>query len=197
MTEGMIGKSVRCIACNERFAADPEVKPPPPPPRRPPRPPDLPPDALPRQDEEELAPDGRPFCPGCGRRVNWEWTVCYNCGEPFDLAEDGRRRVRSQRNMPRRDCVPHRGPTVVTMGNITLAFGALSLCIFGLGVLVTVPLGVTTIVMATGDLGQMETGTMDRDGRTKTENGRTAAITGLVLGIVFSAGWGLFYWSHW
>jgi hypothetical protein len=203
MTEAMIGKTVRCIACEQRFAADPEVKPPPPPPRRPSAPARSEPydsheplPAPPRRDAEEFASDGRPFCPGCGRRVNWDWIVCLHCGEQFELEFDRRRRRREPYERPRRDSVPHRGPLIANMGNITLAVGALTLCIFGAGVLVTVPLGVTTIVLATSDLGQMRTGLMDPAGRTQTENGRTAAITGLVLSLVFAAGWALFHLSR-
>src|SRR5207248_11399256 len=69
MTEAMIGKSVRCIACSERFAADPEVQPPPPPPRRVPAGPVPAGPEAPRRGpsppgaDEEFGPDGRPFCP--------------------------------------------------------------------------------------------------------------------------------------
>jgi hypothetical protein len=192
MTEASIGQRVRCIACNERFLADPAVKPPPPPPRRPPPRPELPPGGLPappRADEDELAPDGRPFCPGCGRRVNWDWIVCYHCGEPFDYSQDARRHERTLLKRPRRDSFPHRGPMIANLGNIALAIGAVSLCTAGLLVIVTVPLAITTIVMASTDLNQMRLSQMDPAGRVQTENGRTAAITGLVLSLIFSAGW--------
>ena len=198
MTEAMVGKTVRCIACEQRFAADPEVKPPPPPPRRPPPPPDpeppLPPPVPARRDAEDFAPDGRPYCPGCGRRVNWDWISCLHCGQPFELEFDRRpRRDRDRYERPRRDSVPHRGAAIAAMGNITLAVGALSLCLFGLGAVVAVPLGATTIVLASSDLAQMRTGLMDAAGRAQTENGRTAAITGLVLSLIFAGGWALFH----
>jgi hypothetical protein len=61
---------------------------------------------------------------------------------------------------------------------------------------VTIPLGVTTIALATTDLSQMRAGQMDPTGRTQTENGRTTAIIGLGLGAIFSAGWGLLHWTR-
>ena len=197
MAEGVIGQRVRCIACNDRFIADPNVKPPPPPPRRPPRP--LPPPGAtpspPLPEGDELADDGRPFCPGCGRRVNWDWLVCYHCGEPFDYDEDAPRRRGRNLTRVRRDCLRHRGALIAKLGNLSLGVGALCLCILGLGVVATVPVALTTIWMATVDLNQMRTGQMDPAGRVQTENGRTAAITGLVLSLVFAAGWGLLWLS--
>jgi hypothetical protein len=199
MAEGVIGQRVRCIACSERFLADPAVKPPPPPPRRSPPRPERPRDGLPsppRADEDELAPDGRPFCPGCGRRVNWDWIVCYHCGEQFDYSQDAPRRERSLLTRPRRDCFPHRGALIANLGNITLGVGAVSLCLFGVGAIVAVPVGISTIVMASGDLNLMRGGQMDPAGKAQTENGRTAAVTGLVLSLVFAVGWILLYLSQ-
>jgi hypothetical protein len=204
MAEGMVGRQVRCIACNQRFLADPEVLPPPPPPRpvpaHPPAQQSVPiPQGGPgpRADEPEFAADGRPFCPGCGRRVNWDWITCFHCGEQFDLSQDGRRRDRDRfRDRTRRDTIPHRGALIANLGNITLAVGALSLCLFGVGLVVTLPLGVATIVLATTDLGQMRMHQMDIAGRVQTENGRTAAVVGLVLSVVFAAGWALLYLSR-
>src|SRR5262249_33439769 len=153
------------IGCQGAFVADPAVQPPPPPPRRPAAP--VPAQAQPRggelpeleREEEVVGPDGRPYCPGCGRRVNWDWMVCYHCGEQFALSQFPRERGRRYRQ--RRDSSPHRGSTIHTMGNVTLAVGAVSLCILGLGVVVALPLGIATIVMATSDLEQMRVGVMD------------------------------------
>lgn len=82
------------------------------------------------------------------------------------------------------------------MGNITLGVGALSLCVFGVGALVAVPVGIATIVMANSDLNLMKLGQMDPGGRVLTENGRKAAVTGLVLSLLFAAGWLLLLWTH-
>jgi hypothetical protein len=200
MMEGTIGQRVRCIACRERFVADPDVKPPPTPPRRPPTLPQPPrgEPLPPRAGDDEFGPDGRPICPGCGRPVNWEWIVCYHCGEPFELEHNSRRRdpERWMRHRPRRDSFPHRGTAIANMGNITLVVGLVSLCLFGLGIVVTVPLGLTTIVMATSDLNQMRSGQIDAAGRLQTENGRMAAITGLALSLIFSTGWLLLHLSR-
>jgi hypothetical protein len=189
MAEGVIGQRVRCIACQEHFLADPNVKPPPPPPRRPPA-------APPGVGDDELAPDGRPFCPGCGRRVNWDWIVCYHCGEQFDFDPDPRRRERGFYKRPRRDCISHRGALLANLGNITLGVGALSLCLLGVGAVVTVPLGISTIVMASGDLNLMRSGQMDPAGKAQTENGRNAAVIGLALSLIFAAAWIMLYLSQ-
>ena len=151
---------------------------------------------LPRADEDVLAPDGRPFCPGCGRRVNWDWVVCYHCGEQFDYDQDPRRRERILLNRPRRDCVPHRGALIANLGNITLGIGALSLCLLGVGAVITVPLGISTLVMASADLNLMRGGQMDPAGKAQTENGRTAAVIGLALSAIFAIGWILLYLSQ-
>ncbi len=196
MAEGVIGHSVRCMACQGRFVADPNVKPPPPPPRRTKPPPETVP--LQQTDEEGPATDNRPFCPGCGRRVNWDWLVCYHCGEPFDFDPDAdpRRRERALLQRPRRDSIRHRGTLIANLGNLTLGVGALSLCLLGVGAVITLPMGITTIVMANGDLNLMRTGQMDPAGKMQTENGRNAAVIGLALSLIFAAGWGLFALSR-
>jgi hypothetical protein len=79
------------------------------------------------------------------------------------------------------------------MGNITLVVGGLSLCLVGLGLLVCLPLGITTWVMANHDLEKMRSGEMEPQGRGQTENGRTSAITGIVLSLFFAAGYALLF----
>jgi hypothetical protein len=91
----------------------------------------------------------------------------------------------------RRDCEPHRGSFLAAMGNFTLAAGGLTLCVAGLPVLVALPLGITTWIMASNDLAKMGKGEMEVQGRPQTESARTSAITGLVLSLFFAAGWGL------
>jgi hypothetical protein len=217
MSESMIGRSVRCISCNHRFIASspteaetrrveplaphqtlPVVD------RGPPGravPPPLPPgfdDPTPqfRSPADELDDDrppagaDLPCCPACGRRIPWEALRCGHCG--VELAMDpGYRRFRRRAGQVRRDCEPHRGAMLSAMGNITLAAGGLTLCLLGLPLLVTLPLGITTWVMATADLGKMRNGEMEAQGRFPTESARTSAITGMVLSLFFAAGWGL------
>jgi hypothetical protein len=133
-----------------------------------------------------------PFCPGCGRRVHWDALTCPHCGEELEeeshLARAFRRGTRELAPLPlRRDGVPHRGKLIARMGNVCLIFGGLSLCIAGLGAIVCFPLGIVTWVMANNDLEQMRTGVMDPRGRQETETGRTGAVVGMVISLLFAA----------
>jgi hypothetical protein len=82
------------------------------------------------------------------------------------------------------------------MGNISLAVGALTLCTFGIGALISVPMGVTIWILAKQDLDEMRAGRMDPDGRQATENARTGGILGVVLGLMFGTFFAVVYLSH-
>jgi hypothetical protein len=207
----MLGRRVRCIGCDHRFTASspteaetrrveplPAHEPPAASPERsgpPPLPPgfDDPTPHRPRAAHDEDAPPlpgaELPCCPACGRRVPWEALRCGHCGEQLEI-DPGYHRFRRGARM-RRDCEPHRGPLLAGMGNITLFAGGLTLCAAGIPLLLALPLGVTTWVMAANDLAKMRTGEMEDQGRAQTEGARTSAITGLVLALFFAAGWGL------
>jgi hypothetical protein len=146
----------------------------------------LPPATANRQDQDEDEADCRPFCPGCGRRVNWEVSRCPHCGEELEAENDLRRRLRLGRWV-RRDSLPHRGRLIAALGTFSMVAGGLSLCLFGLGAVVALPAGVAAWVMANRDLELMRSGEMDPGGRPQTENGRTGAIVGIVLGLLFAA----------
>ena len=216
MSESMIGRSVRCISCNHRFTAAspteaetrrveplPAREPPPPADRGAPGrsgPPPLPagfdgPMPIRGQGgdpDDDHPPVGAdlPCCPACGRRVPWEALRCTQCGVELEM-DPGYQRFRRRTGRLRRDCEPHRGPMLAGMGNITLVAGGLTLCLAGLPLLVTLPLGITTWVLAAADLGKMRNGEMEAQGRIQTETARTSAITGIVLSLFFAAGWGL------
>jgi hypothetical protein len=188
MAEALLGQPVRCFACAHRFVATPG-----PPPRAGKGPRDLPPLLAPpweprgEDDEDEPAEDRRPFCPGCGRRISWEAVVCRHCGEELEPEDEGRARHHRLINRVRRDCEPHRGRLIAGLGNFSMIVGGLSLCLAGLGAIVSVPVGVAAWVMANHDLDQMRKGAMDPRGKTQTENGRTGAIVGIVLGLLFAS----------
>ena len=218
MADAMLGRAVRCISCGHRFTASspsepetrrvaplPAVEPSPQERQAAPGragPPPLPPgfdEPAPvpgrrfGEPDEERRPRGPelPCCPACGRRVPWEAVRCLHCGAELET-DPGYARLRRRGPAPvRRDCEPHRGPLLAGMGNFTLAAGGLTLCVAGLPLVVVLPLGITTWVMASNDLARMRTGEMEPDGRTQTESARTSAITGLVLSVFFAAGWGL------
>lgn len=64
---------------------------------------------------------------------------------------------------------------------------------FGLGGVVSVPLGILTWLMANRDLERMGDGRMDPRGRAQTQTGRTGAVTGMILGLIFAAFYALVY----
>jgi hypothetical protein len=208
MLESAFGKSVRCIACDHRFIVSPpaetetrRVEPLParerppgaewrsvPAPR--PLPPDDPDDDRPPRDSD------LPCCPACGWRVPWEALRCGQCGVELEV-DGGYDRFRQRpAGRLRRDCVPHRGALLSAMGAFTLIAGGLTLCLFGVPLLVTLPLGITTWLMAAGDLEKMRAGEMDDRGRGQTESGRTCAAFGVVLSLFFGGGWGLMFLSR-
>ncbi len=82
------------------------------------------------------------------------------------------------------------------MGAVALVAGGLTLCLFGVPLLVTLPLGITTWLMAAGDLEKMRSGEMDDRGRGQTESGRTTALFGVIISLFFAAGWGLMLLSR-
>jgi hypothetical protein len=153
--------------------------------RLPPRRFQLPIPIRPLLDEDE---DGLPFCPGCGRRVRWEAYVCPYCEEEFEDDRELRRQVRRHSGQLKRDTEPHRGTTIVNLGNASMTLGIFSLC-GGVTALAGLPLGIIGWVMANGDLEAMRRGALDQRGRKQTEAGRLNAITGVILGAVFATIW--------
>ncbi len=205
MADSTIGRPVRCISCDHRFTASspaevetrrvgplPPVEPPPAPERGPPH---RRPAGEPDEDHRPPPGAGRPCCPRCGRPVDWEAFRCASCGEQLEF-DGGCRRFRWPGLPPRRDAEPHRGPLLSGLGTVALAAGGLTLCLAGAPLLVVLPLGVTTWVMASNDLKKMRTGEMDPEGRGATESARASAVIGMVLGVFFAAVWGLLALSH-
>jgi hypothetical protein len=189
MPEGILGRRVRCFGCGNSFVAAPS---PPAPERKPPPPKPVPPRRAADEDEEEAVP--LPFCPSCGRPVRWKARRCSHCGEEFeDESAYGRPARRREPPPPQFDGLPHRGELITNLGNISLVVGCLSMCLFGLGAVVSVPLGVAAWVLAQNDLAQMRAGRMDPAGKTLTENGRGAAITGIALSLAIVAAYVLFF----
>lgn len=188
MAEGLLGRRVRCIACQAPFTAEAGTPQPP----RPTLPPPLPRTAAAKRPDEEDDEDRRPFCPGCGRRVGWEVTRCPRCGEELGPENDLRRRLRLGQWV-RRDSLPHRGRLIAGLGTFSMITGGLSLCLFGLGSVVALPAGIAAWVMANRDLELMRHGEMGPSGRTQTENGRVAAIVGVTLATLFAAFFALMF----
>jgi hypothetical protein len=222
MAESLLGRSVRCQSCDERFVATAEAQPSPPvrapllpdPPSEPPHTPEPPRrfDPPPRFDAPPRPPESRPLqrdfrdpeyrsvddelprCPGCGRGVAWDYRICPYCGEEFETEGRGRRYY--GRHGPRRDMEGHRGAVIAGLGKASLVLGGLTLCLPIIPALVSVPLGITAWVMAINDLEGMRSGRVDPEGRAQTEDGRNHAVIGIVLACLFALGWFCFWLAH-
>lgn len=192
VADALLGQRVRCFGCQYAFvamvgkAAPPPVQQEAPPiPRvvRPPHP----------DDEDASGSEGGPYCPGCGRRIRWTDLRCPYCGEELEPEEGPRPVWRHPDVLIRRDYEPHRGKLILSFGNLSMIVGGLSLCFLGFGAVLSVPLGVLIWVMANHDLERMRDGRMDPRGKSQTENGRTGAIAGLILGLLFASFYALIY----
>src|SRR5262249_55664718 len=127
-------------------------------------------------------------CPGCRARVTHGMQRCPACG--YRLAEREDERPWERRDGPlRRDCEPHRGPLVVTLGRISLCLsipGLLGVAYFPfiLASFVGTGMGIIVWVMARDDLDQMEQKVMDPAGQASTETAQTCSKLGFTIGII-------------
>ncbi len=196
VADTLLGRRVRCFGCQRPFVATAERNPPPSWRGEPPTPQGA---NAPRLgaagDEDESATGERgPFCPGCGRRIAWSDLCCPFCGEELEPEDDNTRRGRQRiAERIRRDAAPHRGALIVSLGNVSMIVGALTLCTFGLGACFSIPMGILTWIMANHDLEQMRDGRIDPRGKAQTETGRTGAIAGIILGLIFAVFYAFIY----
>jgi hypothetical protein len=200
MADALLGRRVRCFACKHSFLATAERIAPP----RRREMPDSPSGrlrdpasriAVPHDDEQEDFDSGErgPFCPGCGRRIAWRDLSCPYCGEELEPEDETWAERRQVLDRICRDQEPHRGALILSLGNVSMIVGGLSLCSFGLGAVVSVPLGILAWLMANRDLERMREGRMDPRGKAKTQTGRTGAIAGVILGVIFAAFYALLW----
>lgn len=197
--DALLGRRVRCFACKHSFLATTERIAPP----RQRETPDAPSGRLrdparrlgvPRDNEEDFDSGERgPFCPGCGRRIAWMDLTCPHCGEELEPEDEARSTRRQAIDRIRRDYEPHRGALILSLGNVSMIVGGLSLCTFGVGAAVSMPVGILVLAMANRDLERMREGRMDPRGKSQTETGRTGAIAGIILGGIFAAFYALLW----
>jgi hypothetical protein len=94
----------------------------------------------------------------------------------------------------RHDCEPHRGESLALLGDLSLLFGILSLCLTLFACLVPLPwwvplacnlsglcLGVPAYALARGDLAKMRAGRMDPGGQLPTLRGHNSGLLGVAL----------------
>jgi hypothetical protein len=205
------GRLVKCPTCAVTFTApDPTTPAVPPPTAAGPTPATPPPSARPLAMEAREVPAGtddapraqprrqrsngrrggrrraadRDLCPSCREPVPDEALECPFCGEALD-DEDERPWERGRR--VRRDCEPHRGGVVLTLGIVSLVAisgSCLGLCIGPLAVpfiLVSLALGIPAWVMGQGDLRKIDRRIMDPDGESQTRAGMVCGMIGTII----------------
>jgi predicted Zn finger-like uncharacterized protein len=190
--------------------------PPPPPPRKeeivrkesapePVRPkPAAKPKPKPKPREEEEDDDGKAPCPYCGERIRPNSIRCKFCGEELDeedqeeedyQEERPSRRGRKRGRGIRRDSLPHRGGTVLTLGIISVVsvvFDVLLACCCFPALWVTALVGLGTGIpawmMGHSDLADMRTGAKDPSGRGSTQAGWICGMIGTILNALILIG---------
>lgn len=192
----LAGKSVQCPACGRLLQVGPGRAPPAGPPSAAGAEPPLlvvPAEGVPVRLIEGVPPPPAPLRPV----LIESWRDPQPPGRP-----DDERPWESPGPGPRRDCEPHRGPVLKTLGLVSLLLGMPSLCgamclPLAVSGLLSTALGIATWVMAQGDLRKMDDKVMELEGRASTQTGRDYAIAGMVLGglgLICSVGVHLLPW---
>jgi hypothetical protein len=186
---------VKCANCGGTFEAKAEPPPshretppstarrntPPPSSRRPPPTRSDSSRARRRDKEDDLEP-----CPFCRGRNRFGASRCRHCGEELNEEEDDRPWERGIR----RDCEPHRGGLVLTLGIVSIVCGAMAapfaFC-YGVGAVIAaigLGLGIPAWVMGHRDLARMRQGVKDPQGRGTTQGGWICGIIGTCLNVI-------------
>jgi hypothetical protein len=83
----------------------------------------------------------------------------------------------------RRDCDPHRGPLLLTLACLSIAFGLLG-CFLLIPAIPGVILGMVGYAMAWADLDKMRAGLIDRNGRKEAQEAERLSAIGLWLNLI-------------
>jgi predicted Zn finger-like uncharacterized protein len=181
--EGLLGKKVRCAKCSTVIETQ----------ALPPSPPDPEPSPSSPRANAAPAPEPEAELP----------EAALEDDAPYDLQEDRRERQRSRwqaddddsddrreprrrrRRRIRRDLVPHRGATVLTLGILSIVASVICsvLCSI-IGPLMGAGLGLPAVLLGHADLRQITGGNMDPDGESQTRTGMILGYVGLGLSLV-------------
>jgi hypothetical protein len=97
----------------------------------------------------------------------------------------------------RRDCLPHQGLLVLVLGNASFVCGVLALLLILPGLLGLV-LGIGASLLGTQQLGRINAGLVDPDGRQEVERGLSRSVWGMAMsscGLVFCGPAYLVLWA--
>jgi hypothetical protein len=142
--------------------------------------------------EPPPAPPGREArpelrrCPFCGERIRTDAARCRFCGEDVP-EEDDRPWEGPYRTPVRRDCEPHRGQLLLTLGILSLV---LLMC--WMVAVVGLTLGIVAWVLARKDEQKIQAGTMDPEGRGLVQAAKVLGIVGTILNSLYLAGCGAY-----
>ncbi len=135
---------------------------------------------------EDLSAHDEP-CPACGATIPARLFRCPDCGGARPAEDE--RPWEDDRSV-RRDWESHRGPTILTLGILSIVFSLLALpccSVFGVVVeVITLGMGISALVMGRRDLKKMRTREMDPRGLGNTQAGFVCGIVGTVLSVLIS-----------
>jgi hypothetical protein len=156
--EGLLGQDVQCPTCGATFTARVNGQAPAPAPA---------PDRYSDRPRDRWADDDRDRDRDRDRDDDRDW-------------DRDRRRGGYDRER-RRDLMPHRGGAVLTLGIISIVATTTLSCMFGIGALVGLILGIVAWTMGNTDMTEIRAGRMDPDGESSTNAGRICGIIGTIL----------------
>jgi len=127
-------------------------------------------------------------CGKCSARYTAVDDRCPACGAAFYQDQDERPWERADAPL-RRDCEPHRGPLLLSLGRASICLAApgllgVAFLPLTLAALLAFSSGLAASLMANHDLELMTRKEMDLDGERNTRTGQTCGSVGLVIGLI-------------
>jgi hypothetical protein len=101
--------------------------------------------------------------------------------EPRDEGAEADERPWERPGAVRLDCEPHRGPTLVWLGRLSLWIIASAILVGAVALLPVLPLAITVLVLASRDRARMRAGTMDPAGEGPTRKAARYAEAAVVM----------------